>query len=46
MVLPTFDLDEYVHGALGAGAREFLLRACLPYVRSQVMIAKMVTAAR
>ena len=26
VVITTFDLDEYVHGALKAGARGFLLR--------------------
>lgn len=30
VVITTFDLDEYVHGALKAGARGFLLKDCGP----------------
>lgn len=30
VVITTFDLDEYVHGALKAGARGFLLKDAGP----------------
>ena len=30
VVVTTFDLDEYVYGALLAGARGFLLKSCSP----------------
>ena len=39
VVITTFDLDEYVHGALKAGARGFLLKDCGPELLSQAVHA-------
>jgi DNA-binding NarL/FixJ family response regulator len=39
VVITTFDLDEYVHGALKAGARGFLLKDCGPALLSQAIHA-------
>jgi DNA-binding NarL/FixJ family response regulator len=38
-VITTFDLDEYVHGALKAGARGFLLKDAGPELLSQAIHA-------
>jgi DNA-binding NarL/FixJ family response regulator len=37
VVITTFDLDEYVHGALKAGARGFLLKDAGPHLLSQAV---------
>jgi DNA-binding NarL/FixJ family response regulator len=37
VVITTFDLDEYVHGALKAGARGFLLKDAGPELLSQAI---------
>ncbi len=37
VVITTFDLDEYVHGALKAGARGFLLKAAGPQLLVQAI---------
>lgn len=37
VVITTFDLDEYVHAALGAGARGFLLKDAGPELLSQAV---------
>ncbi len=39
VVITTFDLDEYVHGALKAGARGFLLKDAGPELLSQAVHA-------
>lgn len=39
VVITTFDLDEYVHGALKAGARGFLLKDAGPELLSQAIRA-------
>ncbi len=39
VVITTFDLDEYVHGALKAGARGFLLKDCGPELLTQAVHA-------
>ncbi len=39
VVITTFDLDEYVHGALTAGARGFLLKDAGPELLSQAVHA-------
>ncbi|MEL7208830.1 MAG: response regulator transcription factor, partial [Actinomycetota bacterium] len=39
VVITTFDLDEYVHGALKAGARGFLLKDAGPELLVQAMHA-------
>ena len=39
VIITTFDLDEYVHGALKAGARGFLLKDCGPELLSQAVHA-------
>jgi len=39
IVITTFDLDEYVHGALKAGARGFLLKDAGPDLLSQAIRA-------
>jgi DNA-binding NarL/FixJ family response regulator len=39
VVITTFDLDEYVHGALKAGARGFLLKDAGPALLSQAIHA-------
>ncbi len=39
MVITTFDLDEYVHGALKAGARGFLLKDAGPALLTQAIHA-------
>jgi len=39
VVITTFDLDEYVHGALKAGARGFLLKDAGPVLLSQAIQA-------
>ena len=39
VVITTFDLDEYVHGALKAGARGFLLKDAGPTLLSQAIHA-------
>ncbi|MBX2868393.1 MAG: response regulator transcription factor [Acidiferrobacterales bacterium] len=39
VVITTFDLDEYVHGALKAGARGFLLKDAGPDLLSQAIRA-------
>ena len=39
VVITTFDLDEYVHGALRAGARGFLLKDCGPELLVQAIHA-------
>jgi DNA-binding NarL/FixJ family response regulator len=39
VVITTFDLDEYVHGALKAGARGFLLKDAGPALLTQAMHA-------
>ena len=39
VVITTFDLDEYVHGALKAGARGFLLKDCGPDLLVQAVRA-------
>ncbi|HUG87047.1 MAG TPA: response regulator transcription factor [Euzebya sp.] len=39
VVITTFDLDEYVHGALKAGARGFLLKHAGPVLLSQAIHA-------
>jgi DNA-binding NarL/FixJ family response regulator len=39
VVITTFDLDEYVHGALKAGARGFLLKDAGPDLLAQAMRA-------
>ena len=39
VVITTFDLDEYVHGALKAGARGFLLKDAGPVLLSQAVQA-------
>jgi DNA-binding NarL/FixJ family response regulator len=39
VVITTFDLDEYVHGALKAGARGFLLKDAGPTLLSQAIRA-------
>ncbi len=39
VVITTFDLDEYVHGALKAGARGFLLKDAGPDLLVQAMTA-------
>jgi DNA-binding NarL/FixJ family response regulator len=39
VVITTFDLDEYVHGALKAGARGFLLKDAGPDLLSQAIHA-------
>jgi len=38
-VITTFDLDEYVHGALKAGARGFLLKDAGPELLAQAIHA-------
>ncbi len=37
VVITTFDLDEYVHGALKAGARGFLLKDAGPELLAQAV---------
>ncbi len=37
VVITTFDLDEYVHGALKAGARGFLLKDAGPALLTQAV---------
>ena len=37
VVITTFDLDDYVHGALKAGARGFLLKDAGPRLLTQAM---------
>ena len=37
VVITTFDLDEYVHDALKAGARGFLLKDAGPELLAQAM---------
>ena len=39
VVITTFDLDEYVHGALKAGARGFLLKDAGPDLLVQAIEA-------
>jgi DNA-binding NarL/FixJ family response regulator len=39
VVITTFDLDEYVHGALKAGARGFLLKNACPALLAQAIHA-------
>ncbi|MDB2392678.1 response regulator transcription factor, partial [Acidimicrobiaceae bacterium] len=39
VVITTFDLDEYVHGALRAGARGFLLKDAGPELLAQAIHA-------
>jgi DNA-binding NarL/FixJ family response regulator len=39
VIITTFDLDEYVHGALKAGARGFLLRDAGPDLLAQAIHA-------
>ncbi len=39
VIITTFDLDEYVHGALKAGARGFLLKDCGPALLTQAIHA-------
>jgi DNA-binding NarL/FixJ family response regulator len=39
VVITTFDLDEYVHGALRAGARGFLLKDAGPELLLQAILA-------
>lgn len=39
VVITTFDLDEYVHGALKAGARGFLLKDAGPAMLTQAIHA-------
>jgi DNA-binding NarL/FixJ family response regulator len=39
VVITTFDLDEYVHGALKAGARGFLLKDAGPALLTQAIHA-------
>jgi len=39
VVITTFDLDEYVHGALKAGARGFLLKDAGPALLTQAVHA-------
>src|SRR5687767_813617 len=39
VVITTFDLDEYVHGALKAGARGFLLKDAGPELLAQAIHA-------
>ena len=39
VVITTFDLDEYVYGALKAGARGFLLKDCGPDLLNQAIHA-------
>jgi DNA-binding NarL/FixJ family response regulator len=39
VVITTFDLDEYVHGALKAGARGFLLKDAGPELLGQAIVA-------
>ncbi len=39
VIITTFDLDEYVHGALRAGARGFLLKDCGPELLVQAVHA-------
>jgi DNA-binding NarL/FixJ family response regulator len=39
VVITTFDLDEYVYGALKAGARGFLLKDCGPDLLTQAVHA-------
>jgi DNA-binding NarL/FixJ family response regulator len=39
VVITTFDLDEYVHGALKAGARGFLLKDAGPALLTQTIHA-------
>lgn len=39
VVITTFDLDEYVYGALKAGARGFLLKDCGPDLLAQAVHA-------
>ena len=39
VVITTFDLDDYVHGALRAGARGFLLKDCGPDLLVQAIHA-------
>jgi DNA-binding NarL/FixJ family response regulator len=39
VVITTFDLDEYVHGALKAGARGFLLKDAGPDLLAQAIHA-------
>src|SRR4029079_15623580 len=39
VVITTFDLDEYVHGALKAGARGFLLKDAGPELLTQAVHA-------
>lgn len=39
VIITTFDLDEYVHGALKAGARGFLLKDAGPELLSQAIHA-------
>lgn len=39
MVITSFDLDEYVHGALKAGARGFLLKDAGPALLTQAIQA-------
>ena len=39
VIITTFDLDEYVHGALKAGARGFLLKDAGPELLSQAIRA-------
>ena len=39
VVMTTFDLDEYVHGALKAGARGFLLKDAGPELLTQAIHA-------
>ncbi len=39
VVITTFDLDDYVYGALKAGARGFLLKDCGPELLSQAIHA-------
>ena len=39
VVITTFDVDEYVHGALKAGAKGFLLKDCGPELLTQAVHA-------
>src|SRR6478609_6992668 len=39
VIITTFDLDEYVHGALKAGARGFLLKDAGPELLAQAIHA-------
>ena len=44
IVITTFDLDEYVHGALKAGARGFLLKDAGPALLTQAIHAAFATS--